>query len=87
MIFFPLYLPSSTFLRNKTTGLIALGAWIASQALWLQQGFQLEFMGESTFVPGLWLSSIGFFLVNCWILGVIISDVAIEGASYVPTET
>ncbi len=78
MILLPLYLPRSTFLRNKTAGLTALGAWVAGQALWLQQGFQLEFMGESTFVPGLWLSSLVFFLVNCWILGIIINDVAIE---------
>jgi phosphatidylinositol glycan class M len=46
------------------------------QALWLQQGYQLEFLGNSTFVPGLWLASILFFLVNCWILSIVISDVA-----------
>jgi GPI mannosyltransferase 1 subunit M len=43
--------------------------------LWLQQGFQLEFLGESTFVPGLWLSSLLFYAVNMWLLGVIIDDV------------
>jgi phosphatidylinositol glycan class M len=32
-------------------------------------------MGLSTFLPGLWLASLGFFIVNCWILGVIVSDV------------
>jgi hypothetical protein len=28
-----------------------------------------------TFVPGLWISSLVFFLVNIWILSIIISDV------------
>lgn len=46
----------------------------SNQALWLHQGFQLEFMGLSTFLPGLWLASLGFFIVNCWILGIIVSD-------------
>jgi phosphatidylinositol glycan class M len=42
--------------------------------LWLHQGYHLEFLGISSFVPGLWASSILFFLVNIWILGIIITD-------------
>jgi phosphatidylinositol glycan class M len=75
MVFLPLYLPRSSFLRDRRLGLAALLAWIAGQAAWLQQGYGLEFLGQSTFVPGLWTSSLAFFLVNCWILGVIIGDV------------
>ncbi|KAK3940017.1 GPI mannosyltransferase 1 [Diplogelasinospora grovesii] len=75
MVFLPLYLPRSSFLRNKTLGMSALVLWVVSQGLWLQQGYELEFLGRSTFLPGLWLTSLGFFLVNCWILGIIISDV------------
>lgn len=74
MIFLPLYLPTSSLLRKPSLGITALALWIISQGAWLQQGYQLEFLGVSTFFPGLWLSSIGFFLVNCWILGIIISD-------------
>ena len=43
--------------------------------MWLQQGYQLEFLGRSTFVPGLWLAGVFFFVINIYILGVIISDV------------
>ena len=46
-----------------------------SEALWLQQAFQLEFLGRSTFVPGLWMSSLAFYLVNMGILGVMIEDI------------
>jgi phosphatidylinositol glycan class M len=51
-----------------------------SQVFWLQQGYQLEFLGKSTFVPGLWAASILFFLVNVGILGIIIRDVAAKKA-------
>ncbi|KAJ0377946.1 GPI mannosyltransferase 1 [Colletotrichum chrysophilum] len=82
MVFLPLYLPNSAFLKSPKLGVTALGLWVVSQAAWLQQGFQLEFLGYSTFFPGLFASSVGFFLVNCWILGVIIGDGA-EAASTV----
>ncbi|RAL11889.1 glycosylphosphatidylinositol-alpha 1,4 mannosyltransferase I [Aspergillus homomorphus CBS 101889] len=75
LIFLPLYLPYSSFLRSPRKGVLALGLWVFAQALWLQQAYNLEFLGLSTFVPGLWVASVGFFAVNVWILGVIISDV------------
>jgi phosphatidylinositol glycan class M len=74
MMFLPYYLPDSTLLQSTPIGLTALVSWIAGQVAWLQQGFQLEFNGHSTFVLGLWASSILFFLVNAAILGVIIRD-------------
>lgn len=85
MIFLPLYLPGSTLLRKPAVGIVALVLWVASQAAWLQQGYQLEFLGRSTFFPGLWLSSLVFFLVNCWILGIIISDGAMPAAAHPST--
>jgi GPI mannosyltransferase 1 subunit M len=75
MVLLPLYLPRSSFLKNKRLGVAALALWVVAQGLWLQQGYELEFLGRSSFLPGLWLASLGFFLVNCWILGIIISDV------------
>ncbi|PPJ50160.1 hypothetical protein CBER1_05174 [Cercospora berteroae] len=78
MVFLPFYLPSSSLLRKPRSGVTALLLWVAGQALWLQQGFQLEFLGNSTFVPGLWLAGILFFLANCWILGIIVEDVKLQ---------
>lgn len=80
MVFLPLYLPNSSLLRKPALGVTALALWVATQGLWLQQGYNLEFLGLSTFVPGLWVSSLAFFAVNCFILGVIIDDL---GAYYI----
>ncbi|KAI4597620.1 GPI mannosyltransferase 1 [Pestalotiopsis sp. 9143b] len=74
MIFLPLYLPNSSLIRRPALGLTALALWVATQGLWLQQGYNLEFLGQSTFVPGLFSASLAFFLVNCWILGIIVGD-------------
>jgi phosphatidylinositol glycan class M len=84
MVFLPFYLPSSTLLKKPRLGVIALILWVLGQAAWLQQGFELEFLGRSTFVPGLWLASVAFFLVNAWLLGLIVRDVR-GGASALST--
>ncbi|PYH43644.1 glycosylphosphatidylinositol-alpha 1,4 mannosyltransferase I [Aspergillus saccharolyticus JOP 1030-1] len=75
LIFLPLYLPDSSFRQNPRLGVGALVAWVVAQALWLQQAYNLEFLALSTFVPGLFVASVGFFAVNVWILGVIIQDI------------
>lgn len=48
------------------------------QGLWLGRGYQLEFLGLSSFVPGLWSSSLVLFLINVGLLGVIIGDVRLQ---------
>lgn len=75
LIFLPLYLPHSSLITNSRLGLTTLVLWVAGQALWLQQGFNLEFLGRSTFVPGLWIAGLLFFGINCWILGIVVSDI------------
>jgi GPI mannosyltransferase 1 subunit M len=79
-ILLPLYLslPSCTLL-SPLTGFSALVLWVLAQVLWLQQGFQLEFLGKSTFVPGLWGAGLLFFAVNCWILGIVVRDIGAVG--------
>ncbi|KEF62219.1 phosphatidylinositol glycan, class M [Exophiala aquamarina CBS 119918] len=79
LIFLPLYLPRSSLTTCPSLGGTALALWVLGQAAWLQQGYQLEFLGRSTFVPGLFSAGLAFFAVNCWILGVVVSDV-ISGA-------
>jgi phosphatidylinositol glycan class M len=75
MIFLPFYLPTSSLLARPYLGILAGALWVGTQVLWLQQGFQLEFIGQSTFVPGLWAASILFFATNVWILGIIVKDI------------
>jgi len=75
LIFLPLYLPQSSLLARPALGGTALALWVLGQAAWLQQGYQLEFLGRSTFVPGLFIAGLAFFVINCWILGVVVSDV------------
>ncbi|CZT25388.1 related to mannosyltransferase [Ramularia collo-cygni] len=74
MVFLPFYLPNSSLLKKPTLGITALALWILAQAAWLEQGYELEFLGKSTFFPGLWLAGVAFFLINCWILGIIVHD-------------
>ncbi|WEW59622.1 GPI mannosyltransferase 1 [Emydomyces testavorans] len=75
MVFLPLYLPYSSFVARPLLRLTAPTLWVAAQVLWLQQGFKLEFLGISTFIPGLFISCLMFFAINVWILGIIVSDV------------
>ena len=74
LIFLPLYLPHSSLRRRPALGVTTLALWVLGQALWLQQGYQLEFLGKSTFVPGLFAASLIFFAINCWILGIVVGD-------------
>ena len=78
----PFYLPDSSLLANPRLGLAIVGAWVGAQALWLWQGWRLEFMGDSVFVDGLvrrggglWVAGLVFLGVNCWILGIMVMDV------------
>lgn len=91
LVFLPLYLPFSTFTAKPKTGVSALAAWVITQvssppnllfqrsirqALWLFEGYKLEFLGHQTFVPGLHFAGLAFFVVNCVVLGIAIKDVA-----------
>ena len=46
-------------------------AWVGAQALWLKTAYDLEFLGKNVFFE-LWICSLVFFFVNCWIIGEII---------------
>ncbi|KAK3674909.1 GPI mannosyltransferase 1 [Recurvomyces mirabilis] len=78
LVFLPVYLPDTTLLWGRR-GIVMLVAWVLGQALWLQQGYRLEFLGISSFAPALWVASIAFFLANCWILYEIVIDIGRGG--------
>lgn len=61
-------------MKKPRVGAAALTFWVAGQGIWLQQGYQLEFLGRSVF-PGLWMASMTFFTINIGILGIIVDDV------------
>jgi len=86
MVFLPFYFPGSIFLKSPRLGIVALIAWVVGQAVWLQQGYQLEFLGKSTFVPGLWLATIFFFGINCWILGLMVYDIRTRSSEASPED-
>jgi len=81
IVLLPFILPYSSFLANWRLGTVALAMWVLGQAAWLLQGYELEFLGNSTYFPGLWAASLGFFAVNCWLLGVFVDDVVKRGGS------
>lgn len=79
LILLPFYLPTSSLMRKPALGISAAVLWVVGQALWLWQGFNLEFLGLSSFVPGLFLASLFFFAINIWILGIIVHDGGFNG--------
>lgn len=87
MVFLPFYLPTSSLVASPRIGIMALVLWVLTQAMWLQQGFDLEFLGKSTFVPGLWVASQSFFLTNAWILGIIVSDIGGKARTFITPQT
>ena len=79
LVLLPFYLPYSSLLAMPWLGTTVAVAWVGSQGVWLYLAWRLEFLGESTFVPGLWLAGTGFLAVNCWILGIMVADVGRRG--------
>ncbi|KAJ2746184.1 GPI mannosyltransferase 1 [Coemansia sp. BCRC 34301] len=71
MCFLPVIWPYNSQ-RLVFKGLVLLGVWFGTQALYLQQAYRLEFLGENTFVH-LWIAGLVIFAANNWILQQIIA--------------
>ncbi|RHZ87750.1 hypothetical protein Glove_30g63 [Diversispora epigaea] len=69
---FPLII-QSTKINLKYKGFFMLSAWAGSQAFWLYQAYQAEFLGENTFLR-IWMAGVTFFIVNVWILTELIKN-------------
>jgi GPI mannosyltransferase 1 subunit M len=46
--------------------------WVGTQALWLSQGYRLEFLGESVFLE-LWVCGAIWLVANAWIVGALMT--------------
>lgn len=74
MVLLPFYGPAAENIgKRKPLVLSAVLLWILAQAAWIRQGYLLEFLGEPVFYPGLFWATMGFFIINCWIVGLFIS--------------
>lgn len=74
MVLLPFYLPSLLRADKFVKSLVGI-LWVAAQVLWIRQGYLLEFLGISTFYPGLFLSTLFFFIINCLSLALFVAYV------------
>ncbi|XP_013777459.1 GPI mannosyltransferase 1-like [Limulus polyphemus] len=69
LTFLPLVIPKLTL--SLKGGVSYLTAWLLGQGMWLCLAYYLEFEGKNTFLY-IWLAGLVFFLINVYILGVLI---------------
>ena len=69
LLLLPLIMPRLSMSPGKAVMTVAV--WVLSQALWLWNGFRLEFLGENVFLA-LWVSSLAYVAGHGWVLGQII---------------
>ncbi|KAF9053012.1 GPI mannosyltransferase 1 [Panaeolus papilionaceus] len=65
LLLLPLLLPQLSMTRWQAV--LYLLVWVATQALWLAEAYQLEFLGNDVFV-GLWFRGLVYVVGNCWVL-------------------
>lgn len=52
---------------SAVKGILMVTLWVTGQALWLSQGYRLEFLGEEVFLE-LWFSGLIMLGVNAWLV-------------------
>ncbi|KAL1742391.1 glycosyltransferase family 50 protein [Schizophyllum fasciatum] len=71
LLLLPLILPRLRMRPRRA--ILTAAVWVLSQALWLWNGFRLEFLGENVFLE-LWGASLVYVLAHGWVLGQIIDS-------------
>jgi phosphatidylinositol glycan class M len=74
MVLLPFYIPSLINSGKYGIKTFVLILWMISQVVWIRQGYLLEFLGESTFYPGLFGATMAFFVTNCWAIGLFVDN-------------
>ncbi|KAH3681335.1 hypothetical protein WICPIJ_007688 [Wickerhamomyces pijperi] len=76
LIFLPMILSRSSLITTmRAKGIAMLLFWILGQAAWLSQGYNLEFLGQACYYPGLISASVAFFASNIYVAMGIIDSV------------
>ncbi|KAF7338151.1 GPI mannosyltransferase 1 [Mycena venus] len=66
LLLLPLLLPKLSISCRNAIAYIAV--WVITQALWLNEAYNLEFLGQNVFF-GLWVRGLVYVVGNCWVLG------------------
>jgi GPI mannosyltransferase 1 subunit M len=56
---------------SAAKGILMVALWVTGQALWLSQGYRLEFLGEEVFLE-LWFSGLVMLGINAWLVASLI---------------
>jgi phosphatidylinositol glycan class M len=71
LLFLPLILPNMHMSRWRAVACI--GVWVGVQALWLSEGYKLEFLGQDVFLT-LWFRGLIYVVGNAWVLTAIMNS-------------
>ncbi|CCM04724.1 uncharacterized protein FIBRA_06912 [Fibroporia radiculosa] len=77
-LFLPLLIPRLDISAKR--GMLYLAVWVAAQVLWLSEAYKLEFLSQNVFL-GLWLRSLVYVVMNCWVLAQIMVHYQISSSS------
>jgi phosphatidylinositol glycan class M len=69
-LFLPLLLPVLHTTQRQLY--VCLAVWIGSQAIWLSEAYNLEFLGKAVF-HGVWLRGVIYVCSHVWVLSTLIS--------------
>ncbi|KAJ4487785.1 GPI mannosyltransferase 1 [Lentinula aciculospora] len=65
LLLLPLVLPCVSMSQTKAVACVTV--WVAVQAMWLYEAYNLEFLGSNVF-HGLWIIGLIYVAGNCWVV-------------------